>query len=108
MGGDFLDRILGRDAVFLPQHRHIAMFDKFIRPPDAFHGGVDPLVVKEFDDRGAEAIGQDVILEGAHDLALAGGVGDELGVQRLDEAGIDQSDGVSLCFEGILGGHREF
>ena len=51
--------------MLLPQGRDVAVFDEFIRPADALDGGVDAGVVEVLDDRRAEAVEQDVVLEGA-------------------------------------------
>ena len=68
----------------------LAVLDELIRPADAFNGGVDTGDVQLLDDRRAEAVHQDVVLESANDAALAGVLLDDGGVQRLDETRIDE------------------
>ena len=67
-----LDRGFRRQTVQLHENVRLAVFDEFIRPADALDRRGDAGVVQQFDHAAAEAIVKDVVLEGAHHLALAG------------------------------------
>src|SRR5258706_15214054 len=103
----FFDGGLGSEAVLFPQDVHCAMLDELIRPADADDGGFDTGVIEMFDDGAAEAVVQDMVLDGADDFDAACKEFDGAGIERLDPAGIDHSGADALCLEqvGGLRGH---
>lgn len=54
--------------MLLAKNIGFSMFNELIGPADPFDLGVDLAIVKQFDDGSAEAIGKNVIFEGAHHL----------------------------------------
>ena len=70
MGQHFFDRRVRGEAVERAEDVGFSVFDELVRPADALDGRVDAGGMKVLDDAGAEAVEQDVVLEGAEDAAL--------------------------------------
>ena len=78
----------------------VAMFDEFVGPGDAFDGGVDAVVVEEFDDGCAEAVEEDVVFEGAEDFAFAAVFGEDggnEGAASTSPAPLSARSSISSC-----------
>lgn len=71
----------------LVEDLRLAVFDELVRPADALHAGGDACIVEVLDAGSAEAIGEDVILEGAEHLAAPRDLFQEGGVEGLMKRG---------------------
>ena len=94
-----MNRHFRGEAVELAEGFGFAVFDELVRPADPLDRRVDAGVVEIFNHRGAEAVEQDVVFEGADDFAFPGEFLEHGGVERLDEARVDERDRESLRFE---------
>ena len=54
----------GGEAVLRAERFDLAVLDELVRPADADDRGFDSLLREAFEDCGAEAAGEDVVLEG--------------------------------------------
>ena len=86
---NFLHRIGGGEAVFLPEDLGASVFDEFIGPADTFDRSADDIVVEKFDDGKSEAVVEDVIFESANDFGILGVLRNGAGVEGLDPTRID-------------------
>ena len=105
---DFFESIFGGEAVVCPKNFRLTVLHKLIRPADSLNRTSDSLVVKELNDACSKSMEEDVILEGADDFRFARFCQNELGVERLDETGINESDRKALFFESFGDGFSHF
>ena len=85
--------------MLFPQDIGRAVLDELVGPTDADDRGCDALRAEVFHDGAAEAVVQDVVLDGANHVHTAGEEFDERGVERLDPARVDDGGGDALGFE---------
>ena len=85
-----------------------AVLHELVGPADAGDRGGNAGGGEVFHHGAAEAVHEDVVFERADDLDLRGEGLDAGGVERLDPAGIDESDAEALGFQLLLGDFGDF
>lgn len=93
---ELCDCLINGEAIAGAQLIDFAVLDELIGPADADDWDAEPEAIESFNDCRAEAAAENVILEGDKGADTAGVALDDLEVDGLDEAGIDDGGGVAF------------
>src|SRR5215469_9360925 len=93
---DALERGFCGESVLCPESLDLAVLDELVGPANAHDGSFNSLLCEAFQNCGAEAAGEYVILEGDEQRAALCVTRDALVVDGLGEACVDDSDAATF------------